>query len=299
MKQLTAGIRYIEHYFIIMSIASALGAGTVINAIATLHGAAFGIDLRTYAEVTVRENGIVCEITDDPAADTSLIYECARLVLARSNLDVGLQVRTRTEVPIASGLKSSSAAANATVLAALNTLGVEMDPIEVVRLGVAAARTSGVTITGAFDDACASFFGGLVLTDNETDELLTRTRIDSEVVVYVPKARSYSINTNVLRSRLLAPWVKIAFSLACDGEYEKAMVLNGLLYCSALGFSPEPILMALECGARGATLSGTGPSYVALADKKQVKGVAEVWDALEGRTILTHTTNSGARIEND
>jgi shikimate kinase len=138
-----------------------------------------------------------------------------------------------------------------------------------------------------------------VLTDNRTDELLKRTEIDSEVVVYVPKVRSYSVNTNVLRSRLLAPWVRIAFSLARNGEYEKAMVLNGLLYCSALSFSPEPILMALECGARGATLSGTGPSYVALVDKKQAKGVAEAWNVLEGRTMLTHTANSGARIESD
>jgi shikimate kinase len=282
-----------------MSIASALGAGTIINAIATLQGAAFGIDLRTYAEVTIKEDGIICEILDDPTADTTLISECARLVLARSNIDVGLHVSTRSEVPIASGLKSSSAAANATVLAALDTLDLVIDPIEVVRLGVAAARRSGVTITGAFDDACASFFGGLVLTDNENDVLLTRTEVDSDVVVYVPKVKSYSADTNVLRSKLLAPWIRIAFSLAHNGKYENAMVLNGLLYCSALGFSPEPILMALESGARGATLSGTGPSYVALVDKKHARSVAEVWDVLEGSTILTHTSNSGARIEND
>ena len=280
-----------------MSIASALGAGTIINAIATLHGAAFGIDLRTYAEVTMLESDIVCEIRGDPTADTSLIYECARLVLARTNLDVGLRISTRSEVPIASGLKSSSAAANATVLAALDTLGVTMEPIEAVRLGVTAARKSRVTITGAFDDACASFFGGLVVTDNEKDELLARTQIDSQVIAYVPKQKSYSAQTNVPRSRLLAPWIKVAFDLACSGEYERAMVLNGLLYCSALGFSPEPILMALEAGAKGATLSGTGPSYVALVDKKRARDVANVWGELEGRTISTHTSNTGARIE--
>ena len=75
------------------------------------------------------------------------------------------------------------------------------------------------------------------------------------------------------------------------------MVLNGLLYCSALGFSPEPILMALEAGAKGASLSGTGPSYVALVDKKRARGVADVWGVLEGSTIFTHTSNIGARIE--
>ena len=36
--------------------ACALGAGTIINAIATWKGAAFGIDLRTEAEVTLTDS---------------------------------------------------------------------------------------------------------------------------------------------------------------------------------------------------------------------------------------------------
>ncbi len=280
-----------------MVTASALGAGTIINAIATLKGVAFGLDLRTHAEVEITDAGITCEVAGDPSVDTTLISACARLVLGRVSRKPGVHITTRSEVPVASGLKSSSAAANATVLALVRTLDIALEPIDIVRLGVQAARLAGVTITGAFDDACASFFGGVVITDNEQDTLLQRTEVEADVLVYVPKERVYSAHTNVARARLLAPWVDMAFVSAAEGHYEKAMVLNGLLYCSALGFSAEPLLVALEAGANAASLSGTGPSYVALVNRSSAADVKRAWQALEGDVITTQVSNVGARIE--
>ncbi len=280
-----------------MVTASALGAGTIINAIATLKGAAFGLDLRTYAHVEITNRGIVCEVADDPSVDTALISACARLVLGRFAPEKGVHITTRSEVPVASGLKSSSAAANATVLALVETLDIALKPTDIVRLGVQAARLAGVTITGAFDDACASFFGGVVITDNEQDLLLQRTEMDADALIYVPQERVYSAHTNVARAKLLAPWVDTAFLLAADGQYEKAMVLNGVLYCCALGFSVEPLLVALEAGAKAVSLSGTGPSYVALVDAASAAGVTHAWQALEGAVIATRVSNTGARVE--
>jgi len=280
-----------------MVTASALGAGTVINAIATLKGSAFAINLKTCAEVEIVNSGIECEIANDPKANTSLIAECARLVVERFAPSVGVRITTKSEIPIASGLKSSSAAANATVLGLVEALGIEIEPLEIVKLGVLAARRAGVTITGAFDDACASFFGGLVLTDNERDVLLKRVELNADVLVYVPRKKAYSSKANVARAKLLAPWVDMAYQLASEGAYEKAMILNGLLYCSAFGFSPEPVISALAAGARAATLSGTGPAYVALVDRSSSPAVKNEWERLEGLIIETKTSNKGARVE--
>jgi len=280
-----------------MVTASALGAGTVINAIATLKGSAFAINLKTCAEVEIVDSGIECEIANDPAANTSLIVECARLVVERFAPSVGVHITTKSEIPIASGLKSSSAAANATVLGLVEALGIEIEPLEIVKLGVLAARRAGVTITGAFDDACASFFGGLVLTDNERDVLLKRVELNADVMVYVPREKAYSSKANVARARLLAPWVDMAYQLASEGAYEKAMILNGLLYCSAFGFSPEPVISALAAGARAATLSGTGPAYIALVDRSSSPAVKTEWEQLEGLIIETKTSNKGALVE--
>jgi shikimate kinase len=280
-----------------MVTASALGAGTVINAIATLKGSAFAINLKTCAEVEIVNSGIECEIADDPTANTSLIAECARLVVERFAPNVGVHVTTKSEIPIASGLKSSSAAANATVLGLVKALGIEIAPLEIVKLGVLAARRAGVTITGAFDDACASFFGGLVLTDNERDVLLKRVELNADVLVYVPREKAYSAKANVARAKLLAPWVDMAYQLASEGAYEKAMILNGLLYCSAFGFSTEPVISALAAGARAASLSGTGPAYIALVDRSSSRAVKNEWEQLEGLIIETKTSNKGAQIK--
>jgi shikimate kinase len=277
-----------------MITASAQGAGTVINAIATLKGSAFGINLKTYSEVEIVDNGIKCEIADNPTADTSLITECARLMLERFAPNIGVHITTRSEIPIASGLKSSSAAANATVLGLTEALKIEIKPIEIVKLGVLAARRTGVTITGAFDDACASFFGGLVITDNEHDVLLKRVEFNADALIFVPRETAYSAKADVARAKLLAPWVDLAFNLASNGAYEKAMVLNGLLYCTAFGFDTEPIISALAAGAKAATLSGTGPSYIALVDRTSTQPVKNEWAQLEGRIIETKTSNTGA-----
>ncbi len=75
------------------------------------------------------------------------------------------------------------------------------------------------------------------------------------------------------------------------------MVLNGMLYCCALGFSTEPLLAALEAGAEAASLSGTGPAYVALVDRSSAVEVEHAWQALDGAVIATRVSNTGARLE--
>lgn len=270
----------------------AFGAGTVINAIATYKGSAFGIELKTEAEVTLTGDSIRGEI--EGGGDTLLIERACELVLHWAGVDSGARIRTTSEVPQASGLKSSSAAANATVLATLRAIGRDMEPLDMVRLGVRAAMDTGVSITGAFDDACASMLGGVVVTDNKKNELLRRESIESAVIIYAPDRKAFSSQTNVMRSRAVAPWVDMAFELAMRGEYKKAMTLNGFLYTAALGFSPEPMLVALESGVSGVSLSGTGPSYTALVEGESIDRLKAVWSSYPGRVIVTKTNNAEA-----
>ncbi|HHV23242.1 MAG TPA: shikimate kinase [Methanosarcina sp.] len=278
--------------------ACASGAGTIINAIATWKGAAFGIDLKTFAKVELSEGetGISGFIKEMPEGDARLIERSVEIILERFGLELGGTVITRSEIPLAGGLKSSSAAANASVLATLRAIGETLPPLEIVRLGVKAAKEVGITITGAFDDACASFFGGIVITDNQEMELLRREEFDSKVLIFAPAKKTFSADTDVKRSRLIAPYVEIAYELALKGNYEQAMTLNGFLYCGALGFSTEPMLRALECEVKGVSLSGTGPSYAALVRPEQVNELRSAWEScgIEGRVIETSINNRDA-----
>ncbi len=150
-----------------------------------------------------------------------------------------------------------------------------------------------MSITGAFDDACASLLGGFVITDNKRRELIKRTEKDSEVLVLVPHEKAFTADTDVKQSRLIAPWVNIAYELALEERFEDAMTLNGFLYCAALNFDPEPMVKALECGVQGVSLSGTGPSFVALVDDEKGERLGEVWSGLgvEGKIIRSRVNN--------
>ena len=352
--------------------ARAPAAGTICNAFATGTGAAFAIDRHTEATVTLSgsapdsrapndssgasELNVVGAVAGAPDADTRLVERCVSLVVATfggegSDIEHG-RVETDSDVTMAAGLKSSSAAANAVVLATLDALGVSItDPsderagdddlraddagdtaderdadreyvdgdgsvngtedrasasrtgteseasmtrVEACRLGVQAAREVGVTVTGAFDDASASMLGGATVTDNADDRLLTHDcEFERSVLVWTPPQKAYSADADVERCRRIAPVAEGVADLALDGAYERAMTTNGLAYCAALGYSPEPMIEALA-DVRGVSLSGTGPSMVAVGERAALEAVKESWSDREGRTWLTRTNPNGA-----
>ncbi|WP_132059892.1 shikimate kinase [Halorussus amylolyticus] len=290
--------------------ASAPAAGTVLNALASGKGSAFAIDAETVAEVSLDDSGtVVGEVEGAPDADTTLVERCVELAVAeyadsealdRLGVDdadaAGGRVRTESEVPMAAGLKSSSAAANATVLAALDALGVadSVPREDACRLGVRAARDAGVTITGAFDDASASMLGGVTVTDNTSDELLAREEVSWDVVVWTPPETAYSADADVERCKRIAPIAELVADLALDGRYADAMTVNGFAFCAALGFSADPMVSALP-DAAGVSLSGTGPSFVAVGDRDALEAVEHRWNELEGTTWTTTTRNDGGR----
>lgn len=299
--------------------AAAPGAGTVLNALATGTGAAFAIDVETRAKVRLDadDDAVVGSVADDPEADTTLVERCVELTVerwgGRGDADgefvaegrrVGGTVHTESDVPMAAGLKSSSAAANATVLATLSALGVPVGDGQganavsleaACRVGVTAARDAGVTVTGAFDDASASMLGGVTVTDNDADELLARDAFDHEVLIWTPPDRAYSADADVERCANVAPMAELVADLALAGEYERAMIVNGLAFSAALGFSPDPAVEAMP-RAEGVSLSGTGPSVVAVGESRGLEAVAELWRDRPGELLRTTTRNDGGRI---
>jgi shikimate kinase len=280
--------------------ARAPAAGTILNALATGTGSAFAIEEYTTATVELHTDGeeITGAVAEDDDADTRLIETCVEYVLdAHGGPDVtGGHVETESEVPMASGLKSSSAAANATVMATLDALGKteKMTREDAARLGVMAARDVGVTVTGAFDDASASMLGGVTVTDNTTDDLLARDTVEWDVLVYTPDEQAFSADADVERCEQIAPMADLVADLALDGEYGRAMTVNGLAFSAALEFSTEPMVEAMPL-VEGVSLSGTGPSVVAVGDREALEGVARTWEQRAGSTWLTTTQQSGTR----
>ncbi len=278
--------------------AVAPAAGTVLNALATGYGAAFAIDRYVTATVTLGGDSVTGSVEGDPDADTALIEQSVERVFEAFDVEDGATVRTEAEFPMASGLKSSSAAANATVLATLDAID-QADAVTLetaARYGVDAARRAGVTVTGAFDDASASMLGGLTITHNEEDTLLLRDAVDWEVAVWIPPEQAFSADADVDACKQIAPMAELVRELALAGRYAMAMTVNGFAFSAALDRPTDPMLEALPDVA-GVSLSGTGPSYVAVGEAPAIDALIGRWDEREGRTIRTTTQTTGARIE--
>lgn len=286
------------------------GSATVINAISMGCGSAFGIQLYVTVEAELTSSpGIICETDDD--VDTSLMRICAENVLKKFQVETGVRIRTTSNLPVASGLSSSSATSNAVISAVITALKNEfrIKPADhglndegIINLGVESSLQAGVTITGAFDDATASYWGGLTITDNLKRNILRREYWDDEndhnILIYMPDKKSLTAKADIGRMKLLAPWVKSAFQEALKGNIYYALTLNGFLYCSALHYNPDIALDALNVGALAAGLSGTGPSFVAISDDDTSPLIIDAWKSYSGRIISTKVDNQGTRVVN-
>jgi shikimate kinase len=271
--------------------ATAHGAATIINAIATGKGSAIGVDLWTKARVRLTDDAGVISgiIANEPTEDTALMKESVLGVLRYFGRDKkhGADIETESNIPIARGLKSSSVAANAIALATSAALGTRLNNLTAVVLGVDAAIRAKTTITGAFDDASASFFGGIVVTDNLKRVILKRFKVSDNLAVlfHVPDEKSYTYTSDVDTMRLMAPQVEVAFKEVKAGNYWTALTLNGMIYSSALGYDAKIAIDAIKAGAIASGLSGKGPATSAIAIEEDVGRISDAWRPYGGKVV--------------
>ena len=84
-------------------------------------------------------------------------------------------------------------------------------------------------MTGAFDDAAASLYGNVVVTDNRLRKILRTYPVeDHQVLLLVPREKAYSADVDLKRIKTVARQVETAHEEALAGKYWNAMTLNGL-----------------------------------------------------------------------
>ena len=282
--------------------AIAYGAVTIINAISCGLGAALGVDLKTEASVKLTNEPrlIKGRILSDPDESTILIEKTVSHILKHFSLEdeYGAYVETRSNIPIARGLKSSSAVANAVALAVFASLGEDVDDSTAVKLGIDAALDARVTITGAFDDACASYFGNIAVTNNYEREILKQFFLDEKypVLILVPPKKAYTAKSNVEKMKLIADEVKALHRLVLLGDYWAAMTLNGLIYSTVLGYDTTVAVDALAAGALAAGLSGTGPAVAAVVPQAKIDDVRNAFAQYGDDIIETRINAKKAHI---
>jgi shikimate kinase len=106
------------------------------------------------------------------------------------------------------------------------------------------------------------------MTDNLGRKIVFSKLFDKKlkVVIRVPKAKSTRESIDPQFIRKFGGLTDLFFEMSLKGDYWRAMVLNGITYSSILKYDPFPALRAVELGALGAGLSGTGPAVAAVFD---------------------------------
>ena len=114
-------------------------------------------------------------------------------------------------------------------------------------------------------------------------------------MVWAAPARAYGAGAGVERGGREAAMADVVGDEALGGRDGEAMTVNGLAFSAALGFSADPAVEAMPHAA-GVSLSGTGPSVVAVGTRDGLDRVADRWSERSGRTWRTTTRTDGAHI---
>lgn len=293
--------------------AKTFGAVSIINAIASGRGATASVKFSTEAEVELEESKGTWEVSVNGEAWSQGSQGLAVETVARAIRSLGKdpkafsgRILTKSAIPIGVGLKTSSSSSTAIALAVYGALGRRrrrrrFEPKKVLDCSVEASLASGASVTGALDDAAGCLLGGINLTDNVARKIVSSKRFEKglRVVVMVPKVRSRRQTVTPEFIRRFGDLTDVFFEMSLKGEYWKAMVLNGMVYSSILKYDPSPALRAVELGALGAGLSGTGPSVAAVFDpskQTEIRALTRDWSSDGSVVIQTETNNEHGRI---
>jgi shikimate kinase len=274
-------------------------AVTVVNALPLGVGAAVGIAIDCVA--TVQTNPAPRPIRIEPATSvTSLVAEALRVASERYPMaEHVVRLDLSSDIPVAKGLKSSSAVATAIAAAVADAAGSAPSAIELARASAEAGRSSGTSATGAFDDALAGLAGGVVVTDNSSDRPLASFDVPHGLVAVVWLTHG----THAPAPSLLPAFVaeRGAAQQAVDrvlaGRWEEALELNSEIVERVMGVDHSALRQ--EChrhGAVAAGVSGLGPAFAAIVPRPRARELVELFATQGGGTVVADVVRASLHL---
>lgn len=247
-----------------------------------------------------------------PTDENNLIYRAAAMLAEQVGLPGHWHLRQHNEIPLASGMGSSSAAIVAGLKAAQAALSLSLPDDELLEIAV--------ELEGHPDNVAPALLGGLTVCYQAADGAKKAVRLDApsdlQAVMVTP---DFEVSTRAARevlpdkitredavynicqsSAIVAMLTSRQYddlaAAMCDRLHQphRAALVEGM---------DEIIAAAVDAGAHGASLSGSGPSILALSEEYGAEGVeaamletaAETTDAnWEGRILPLD--NAGAKV---
>src|ERR687889_460169 len=272
------------------------GAISIVNAIATGKGSALGVSLKVTAEAELQKGHGLRFITgrNGDKLIKKIIEKTIPKQIVESNMII---IKVDSEIPVGYGLKSSSAVSNAVALACSQIEKEDdVNDYAILEVAVRSSLEAKVSLTGAYDDSTACYFGGFTVTDNYSRRLFRRERAPENLyaIILLPSNTSRG---DVRKLSNLSDIFIDAFRFAESGQYWKAMKLNGVLASAALSSSYIPVMVAMEHGALSASISGNGPSIAAVGYEDAVEPIVDALSKFEGKIIVSKVNNEKANVK--
>ena len=277
-------------------VSKVFGAVSIVNAIATGKGSTLGIDTFVETTLTKKEGKGIHITSENKSISSRLINKLIENMIPKKILDnTKLELDFKSNIPTGYGLKSSSAISSAVVLSCAKAFGKTMSDDEILKLGAKTSIQTKISITGAYDDACACHFGGFNVTDNSKMRLLHREIApkDLQAIIFLPKSRKRG---NLKKLKEFKDAFEKSWQLAKNSDYWNAAILNGIATSSILNSEPNLIMKLMEKGALCATISGNGPSIMAITDRKNKSRVQKEFSGLEGNIMMANINNKKAHV---
>lgn len=229
--------------------------------------------------------GTVRELPTNPSGNTALRPLLA--IRAERGIDDGIVVDIDKGIPLGSGMGGSAASAVAAVVAADTYWDLDLSKDELLAyslLGEAVASGSAHA-----DNAAPSLYGGLVLCEGTTDPIVTSLTtpptlccvlVHPAVTIETRDGRSLlrpdvPLETHVRQSQYLAGFVAGCLRNDLDqiSRCLRDIVIEPQRSRLIPGFD-EARDAALEAGALGCSISGSGPSVFAWTTRKRADAVS-------------------------
>jgi len=169
------------------------GAVSIVSAIATGNGATLGIDTFVKTKLEIKDGTGIHITSDNKTISSRLINKVIENVIPKRQLEkVRLELNFQSNIPTGYGLKSSSAISTAVSLVCSKAIKKELTDEEILKIGVESSLQTNVSITGAYDDACACYYGGFNVTNNYKRDLIFRGNAPSDLqaIIFLPKSLS-------------------------------------------------------------------------------------------------------------
>ena len=308
-----------------MKTATAFAPASVSNVTCGFDILGFGVEGlgdQVEAEATDRPGVVIDSITGDdgrlphePALNTASI--AAQAVVDKLGGERGLRLRIEKRMPLSSGLGSSAASAVAAAVAANAALDGELSDDDLVLCAMEGETFASGTPHG--DNVGPSYYGSLVLVRSVVPPDIVRLPVPEglscavlrpRIEVRTPESRALLGDSIPLKSAV-RQWANVAGLVAAlyREDFE-------LLQRSLEDFVAEPVRgpgipgfvdvkrAALDAGALGCSLSGSGPSIFALCRDAELAAVVagamqesfQTHVGIDSQTLLSPVGTQGARV---